>query len=694
MPRAAARLRARVRDGSPSIEAIACVRKMLIAQTAPERSGDGRATVACTGGTPRIHPLVIFVVAMLWFTFAGASSAEAGSIGGRVTDEENGAGIGGACVDAYEVSGPLDNPDASVTADDQGYYTLSGLADAEHYVIFSSCDPSGKSDGRFVAEVYDDDPEGDNPTPVDASANPTGIDAALARAGTISGTVTNTRGGELENICVTAYADDMSSLGEDRTDVNGDYTVGGMTTGSYLLGFADCESGLYATEYFDDARRPGNAEPVAVTTGLDTQMDPVTLSFATTISGRVTETEGETPVASVCVQAQDADGGWVGREGLTDSEGDYTITDLPVGESFRVRFDDCGTGALLGEFYDDAAEFASADPVLAEQGGTSGIDAALTPGGVLSGQLLDEDGLPLNTACVVVQTTSGDFVAERFVEPGGDWRVNGLETGSYLLRFSACGTGTHVTEYWDDQPTRAAADPVSVTAGEEEPGLNARLARAGVISGEVTTPGTGPDGTPVCVRLFEPGGDLVQETQTDPLGGEYRLGGLVPGDYKVGFFDCGTGPILTEYFDDARTLGQADVITVGAGEEQRADATLELAPGPDNAVVSPRLLAERRQRQSADRIVVKVRAGAGERVRLTGRGKVKVGARRYALGPDTVAAAAGRLKALTLSPPRRSARAIARAMKRGARASSSVKVLFEDSAGNTATKTVGVRLVR
>ncbi|HEX5541581.1 MAG TPA: carboxypeptidase-like regulatory domain-containing protein [Micromonospora sp.] len=62
--------------------------------------------------------------------------------------------------------------------------------------------------------------------------------SAATNTGSITGRVTTSDGAPAASVVVQVYdEDDWNWLGWTQTDANGDYTVGGLATGSYLLGF-------------------------------------------------------------------------------------------------------------------------------------------------------------------------------------------------------------------------------------------------------------------------------------------------------------------------------------------------------------------------------------------------------------------------------------------------------------------------
>ncbi|HWS52317.1 MAG TPA: carboxypeptidase-like regulatory domain-containing protein, partial [Microbacterium sp.] len=78
-----------------------------------------------------------------------------------------------------------------------------------------------------------------------------------------------------------------------------------------------------------------------------------------TIAGTVTRESDGMPVTGVAVFVSDVDGGF-SHNGLTDANGAYTVTGLEAGE-YTARFATEGTGSgLLSEYWDGAADRASA----------------------------------------------------------------------------------------------------------------------------------------------------------------------------------------------------------------------------------------------------------------------------------------------------------------------------------------------
>ena len=136
-----------------------------------------------------------------------------------------------------------------------------------------------------------------------------------------------------------------------------------------------------------------------------------------------------------------------------------------------------------------------------------------------------------------------------------------------------------------------AATDIVVGASATVSGKDAQLATGSHITGKVT----GPDGAALAGRervglpedrrldLLEPGhGQRVDVTNA---AGEYDLGGLKAGTYRIGFSTY-SGGYLAEYWDDAATVDAATDIVVGASATV-SGKNAQLAPGRTSRARSP-----------------------------------------------------------------------------------------------------------
>ena len=182
--------------------------------------------------------------------------APAGHVTGTVTDAST-TGLGGIKVhvyasldDYYGENGPagwtLTNPD--------GTYDLGGLPAGDGYLVEFRDDDNGD----YITQYYDGQVTIEAATPVSVTPGTplSGIDAVLAPAGHITGTVTDASTTGLGGISVNAYRNNGPGNWEwangTRTNPDGTYDLGGLPTGDYRIEFYD-DSGDYVTQWFDNS---------------------------------------------------------------------------------------------------------------------------------------------------------------------------------------------------------------------------------------------------------------------------------------------------------------------------------------------------------------------------------------------------------------------------------------------------------
>ena len=532
-----------------------------------------------------------------------------GNISGTVTTTTSGttSGISGICVSAIGQGGQ--SMSTAVTLAD-GSFEIVGLAPGGYVVVFQVCGntPAGTS---YVSQFYNATSTG-SPTyngattvKVTASVTTSGINAALVVGGSISGTVTDTNGAGIGQICVVALTPQGQWVATGMTLGGGTYVVTGLPTGSYVVEFEECGnlgSGLsYVSQYYNKtpagAPQFSGATPVSVTAGSTTSGIDAAMVLGGTISGMVTTTTTSgtsSGVSGICVLALTTQGQWVASaETLTD--GTYNLAGLPSG-SYDVSFQSCGPSSGTGyvtQYYNGAATLTGATSVSVTAGNTTpNINAALQAGGAISGTVTTTTSgttSGISGICVDAFTSGasgGQFVASTQSAASGTYTLAGLASGSYDVSFQSCGpsSGTgYVTQYYNGVATLTGATSVSVTAGSTTSGIDAVMVLGGAISGTVTDASTGQGIGGICVDAFTSGasgGQFVAGTQS-AASGTYNLAGLPSGSYDVSFQSCDPSAptsYVTQYYNGAATLTGATSVSVTVGQTASGiDATMVLS---------------------------------------------------------------------------------------------------------------------
>ena len=480
-----------------------------------------------------------------------------GSISGTVTAQGTGSPLSGIDVCAYEPpQEPLwESLVACDTTDALGAYSVGGLPAGDYVVHFR--DPAG----TYAYEWYDDTPNWQSAevVSVTAGADTPGIDAALGPGGSMSGTVTaEASGGRLSGIDVcpgkrTPWSSWDLWFACDVTDALGGYRLGGLPTGDYSVELRD-PSYTYATEWYNDRPDAPSADLVSVTAGANTPGINAALGSGGSISGTVTDEGTGAPLSGIDVSAYHQQQGpgapWdfqVERT-TTDGAGAYSLRGLRTA-NYEVYFRD-PSGTYAFEWYNDKGWIESGDLVSVTGGSdTPNIDAPLGLGGSISGTVTDEStGEPLPGIAVGALGPGPPwYFWPGFAEAdaSGAYSQRGLRPGDYVVQFRD-SSHAYIGEYYDNRWHSSTADPVTVSAGLDTPGINGALIEnvPGLLKIGTLLPFSGSlaDFGPQFMRgaelaakhLNQAGGVLglpvvllVEDDQTSPTFGVFRAQSLI-----------------------------------------------------------------------------------------------------------------------------------------------------------------------
>jgi hypothetical protein len=532
-------------------------------------AGQCNAQVPWAGGfvpPPGVTPVPVSTLP----SKVNAALQSAGSISGRVT-APNGAALPRVTVDVYDASG---NRLAKATTTSDGSYVISGLppATSGYRVCFNPTGiPTGIAGHSYAGQCYSHVPW--NPEESPPSAAPLislppafglqGINAKIAFAGSISGTVTSASGGAaLGRVTVDVYNDGGALVASVTTKSSGAYQVTRLAAESagYVICFAPAgavggpsPAGYYGQCYQGVTWVPWSVPPagatvVHVSAGKSANSINGALAAAGGISGTVSTASGG--LSGVAVDLYD-DNGDLLTTAITASNGAYTLRGLAASTTgYTVCFDasHVGGSASAGyqsQCYQGIAWVAGSSPsagvalVPVSDGAiTMSIDATLNSGAGLTGRVAAAGGGALAGVQVQAFDSNGNELAASETTAAGSYILRGLAPSS--IGYTICFDATSATEgqsstgyisqcydniVWDPGgPPPAGVTPVPVPTAGALSKLNVTLPASGAISGTVTTAGGTTIGG-VTVDAFDSTGELVSSA-TSATDGSYLITNL------------------------------------------------------------------------------------------------------------------------------------------------------------------------
>jgi hypothetical protein len=220
------------------------------------------------------------------------------------------------------------------------------------------------------------------------------------------------------------------------------------------------------------------------TSGIDAELVPTGA-----IEGTVTATEDGLPAAEIEVCAYGVVSEEIAGCDFTAADGSYSIG--LEGGAYKISFWSGPSGrALALQFYDHESRWVEADVLAVAEGETkTGVDADLAPGATISGHVSSAaTGLPLEEIHVCsIDALSGGLWTCTWTNSKGNYALRRFSAGVYKMVFSlelkewfggeAPGgeDDGFPTQFWNNQTTLSAANPISLTTGGIAQGVDARL---------------------------------------------------------------------------------------------------------------------------------------------------------------------------------------------------------------------------
>lgn len=415
-----------------------------------------------------VHVGVTCLGLALFHALCPRAGAQSAAISGTVTGPDGTTGLPDIYVVAlaWNNAGWWDETRAAWTGAD-GRYEIGGLAAGTYRVRFIDWA------GNYVEEVYDNAADLDSGTNlvVNEGATVSGIDASLAAAAKISGTVTGADGMTgLPSIYVVAYSWDGEYSfwrwqGSTSTDENGNYEIGGLAAGTYRVEFADYWAGNYVGEIYDNAADLDSGTDIVLEAAASAVGINAALEMNAEISGTVIVADGGAPVENAVVNVGGAPVAW------TDEQGKYSFR-IAAG-SYAVYAQGARDSGLVGQWYSgvdwnphapvDVPPTNASFIAAASGAAVSNVDFALQSGARIRGLVADSNGVAIASALIETVNLADGTIATGVSDDSGAYSVERLFPGSYRIR---CGAVGYLGQWWELAASASEADLVDLNFGQ------------------------------------------------------------------------------------------------------------------------------------------------------------------------------------------------------------------------------------
>lgn len=300
------------------------------------------------------------------------------------------------------------------------------------------------------------------------------------------------------------------------------------------------------------------------------------------VTGTVTRTNG-TALVGVTVSVQQLVSGSLSTVATTTTNGSgaFSFTALDPG-SYTVKYDPKPSNpAYLAEWWGGSYASANASFFTVANGASSQRSAVLEFGAAVHGTVSGAGvggTVPLSGVSVRLYDTAQNLVFSTTTDDSGNYRFEGMNTATYVMRFLPAG-GTYASEWYPQSASFGRAQQTTFTAGFDVT-QNAVLPLASSFSG--TMKDKNNNNLTGYVVVYDASGSASSAsnlvvTSVPVSGGSFTAYGLVPGQYRLAFTTASlpgygpTGPApsvlgyITEWWNSGYSVNTATLAPVANG---------------------------------------------------------------------------------------------------------------------------------
>lgn len=255
------------------------------------------------------------------------------------------------------------------------------------------------------------------------------------------------------------------------------------------------------------------------------------------------------------------------------SSGQYSLTGLEAGQ-YKVDFrEDTEVPSVYGTYYGSVDYDLATLITVGEGAAVAGINQTLKTGGIITGSVTVPAGADPTKVYVNAYSDNGGS-GYGAVKADGTFKVTALATGNYKVSFRYVNyTASPVVDAYYPGGGFDTATLVAVAeGGKTTPGINQALKPAAIISGKISVPANSPAFSGYVMVMKGPDFSLNASAGSDYIGdvdssGEYAIGGLEPGTYKINFRPFG-GTWAQMWHGGVAGFSTSPTLTVTQGGQQ------------------------------------------------------------------------------------------------------------------------------
>lgn len=491
--------------------------------------------------------------------------AETGSISGSLYEKGGGPTQSYVSVYAYDIYGNSAGYDSSYGSD-SGQYQINGLAPGRYYL---------RTRSSYYDDVYYRNTSNWRRAKlvgVTKNKGKKGIDFVLGRTGgkgSIAGRVQRPSGASMRDVQVYAYKSDYNFYRSGTTMASGIYFIPNLPAGEYIVQCSYKVNDTYVSIWYPGSQTDDDAVLVTVkepdtTLGID-----FVIPFGGTISGKVVNSAG-TPLNAYDADVHAFDKGNIFvRSGRTDENGRFKISELWSGP-YRLFVDYRGRENNISGWHYRASDFSKAKALAVRSKKITNVSIKLAPGAIISGQIINYDGLAPPEGCYAeIYDQRGSLVEKTQVAQDGSYSLSGLSSGTYKVHIDTTycrfySTRAPCSEWYGGAYSFSEAASITVNAQQKVGNIDVPLHQGGYITGTLRGPGTHTSGYQGEVNAYDLNGNFIRDSDAD-FNGRYVLIGLPSGKYKLlGSYSSWGQDSYAEFYENKQNFGAATTVSVSA----------------------------------------------------------------------------------------------------------------------------------